>query len=394
MMYRLALAALLSLWTALASAQFATIGPTPPISDNGDRLATTAFVNNFLAGGLPLANGNIFIGSVGGLAVGQTMSGDATLIASGALTLATVNGNVGTFGSATQCITTTQNAKGLTTAISAANCTPAIGSITGLGTGVATALAVNVGTAGAPVVNGGALGTPSSGVGTNLTGTAAGLTAGNATLAATVTTNANLTGPVTSVGNATTIGANQVTRAMEAQGIARSVVGVTGNSTANVADIQGAANQALVVNSGGTALTFGSVNLAAAAAVTGALPFANGGNADTGTAPGAFTPSPSCGTATFTVNSAKFRLLQAKITWVEIDFTITAIGTCTSTINFTLPNTPNSSGGMIGKETVTTGKGVFCGLVSASTTSGCSLSDVTNFANTQRIVATGVYENQ
>jgi hypothetical protein len=44
--------------------------------------------------------------------------------------------------------------------------------ISGLGTGVATALAVNVGTAGAPVVNGGVLGTPSSGTVTNLTGTA------------------------------------------------------------------------------------------------------------------------------------------------------------------------------------------------------------------------------
>jgi hypothetical protein len=44
--------------------------------------------------------------------------------------------------------------------------------VSGLGTGVATALAVNVGSAGAPVVNGGALGTPSSGVVTNLTGTA------------------------------------------------------------------------------------------------------------------------------------------------------------------------------------------------------------------------------
>jgi hypothetical protein len=41
-----------------------------------------------------------------------------------------------------------------------------------LGTGVATALAINVGTAGAFVVNGGALGTPSSGTVTNLTGTA------------------------------------------------------------------------------------------------------------------------------------------------------------------------------------------------------------------------------
>lgn len=40
------------------------------------------------------------------------------------------------------------------------------------GTGVATALAVNIGTAGSFVVNGGALGTPSSGTVTNLTGTA------------------------------------------------------------------------------------------------------------------------------------------------------------------------------------------------------------------------------
>lgn len=48
------------------------------------------------------------------------------------------------------------------------------------GTGIATALSVNVGTAGSLVVNGGALGTPASGVGTNLTGTASGLTAGNA----------------------------------------------------------------------------------------------------------------------------------------------------------------------------------------------------------------------
>jgi hypothetical protein len=44
--------------------------------------------------------------------------------------------------------------------------------VSGLGTGVATALGVNTGTAGAFVVNGGALGIPSSGTVTNLTGTA------------------------------------------------------------------------------------------------------------------------------------------------------------------------------------------------------------------------------
>lgn len=82
---------------------------------------------------------------------------------------------------------------------------PAISNVTGLGTGVATALGVNNGTAGAFVVNGGALGTPSSGTATNLSGTAASLTAGN------VTTNANLTGDVTSVGNATTLSTSGVT---------------------------------------------------------------------------------------------------------------------------------------------------------------------------------------
>jgi len=42
--------------------------------------------------------------------------------------------------------------------------------ITSFGTGIATALGINVGTAGAPVVNGGVLGTPSSGTLTNVTG--------------------------------------------------------------------------------------------------------------------------------------------------------------------------------------------------------------------------------
>ncbi len=77
-----------------------------------------------------------------------------------------------------------------------------------LGSGVETALGVNVGSAGAPVLFNGALGTPSSGVATNLTGTASGLTAG------TVTTNANLSGDVTSVGNTTTIASGAVDIAM------------------------------------------------------------------------------------------------------------------------------------------------------------------------------------
>lgn len=55
-----------------------------------------------------------------------------------------------------------------------------------------------------------------------------------------------------------------------AQGSARSVLGVTGNATADVASIQGTADQVLVVNGAGTALSFGTVatNGITAAAVT------------------------------------------------------------------------------------------------------------------------------
>lgn len=102
------------------------------------------------------------IGTITGDATSAGSSFDGSANNTNALTLATVNSNVGTFGSATQSNTITVNGKGLITAIAAQTVTPAIGSITGLGTGIATALAINTGSAGAPVLFNGAGGTPSS----------------------------------------------------------------------------------------------------------------------------------------------------------------------------------------------------------------------------------------
>jgi hypothetical protein len=122
------------------------------------------------------------------LAVGQsaadpickTITGDVTISAAGAtaigatkVTSAMLNADV---------FSTAHTWAGQQTFVAPALGTPASGVLTnatglpvstgisGLGTGVATALGTNVGSAGAPVVNGGVLGTPSSGTLTNATG--------------------------------------------------------------------------------------------------------------------------------------------------------------------------------------------------------------------------------
>lgn len=297
------------------------------------------------------------------------------------------------------------------------------------------------------------------------------------------------TGDVTSPANsnALTVAANAVDNTKFRQGIARSFVGVTGNATANVADIQGAANQIPIVNNAGTALAFvtisgdltnstGAFTIANAAVtyakmqnvaasrllgnptgapaapaeitlgatlafsgtalqtaaltgdatagansfatvvgkvngvsygaspstntvpvVTGAntvtyetCPVAAGGTGDTGTAWTTFTPSLNSNTATFTVNSARYKQL-GKTLWFSIDFTISG-GAPATTITFNVPVNAQSGSACSGRETVTTGLGVSGSIAAAGAVVTCTNSNVSAFAVNERVMMSGVYE--
>src|SRR6266851_642749 len=127
---------------------------------------------------------------------------------------------------------------------------------------------ITIQTNGALILN---LTTPSVLVlGTNNTvtnATLSGLTLGNNNML----TRDALTGDVTTSANVSTIANNAVTDAKFRQGVARSVVGVTGNATANTADIQGATDTVLRVNGAGTAVAFGAIDLSKSAAAGGVL---------------------------------------------------------------------------------------------------------------------------
>src|SRR5262249_51179555 len=127
----------------------------------------------------------------------------------------------------------------------------------------------------------------------------------------------------------------------------------------------------------------------------GAVPVGGLANfASFGTHPLTYTPSPSCGTATFGSITAK-QQLTGKADFVQFDATITALGTCTNVITINLPFTSGSGGGLVGRETAVSGAGVNCSIAgSGQTTAACAKVSGANFALNERVIVSGWVETQ
>jgi hypothetical protein len=126
---------------------------------------------------------------------------------------------------------------------------------------------------------------------------------------------------------------------------------------------------------------------------TGTLAAARGGTGDSGTAWSSYSAGVTCGTATITTTSSRSKTL-GKTTWLELDFTITAIGSCVNTVQFNLPNTAQSGAGMVGKEIAVSGKVAGCSIQASAASAACVKGDTTNFIVNEHFVLSGVYENQ
>jgi hypothetical protein len=126
----------------------------------GNVTAVGTGIVSVVAGGISITNsssaGQIVLGNASNVPTWTTISGDATLGNTGIATLATVNSNVGSFGSSTAIPTFTVNGKGLITAAATAAVVAPAGTLSGtaLNASVVSSSLTSVGTLGTLSVTG------------------------------------------------------------------------------------------------------------------------------------------------------------------------------------------------------------------------------------------------
>ena len=208
----------------------------------------------YSAGSWVMLTKALFLTHIGNVDQTITLTGDVTGSGTGtfAATLATVNSNLGSFGSASAVSTFTVNAKGLTTAAGSTAISITTSAITGLGTGIATwlgtpssanlaaAMTDETGTgalvfATSPTLVTPLLGTPASGTLTNCTGFPAASLTGTTNAAQEPAHTGDVTNSAGSL--AMTIAANAVTNAKAAQIATQTLKGRNTAATGNVEDI-------------------------------------------------------------------------------------------------------------------------------------------------------------
>jgi len=125
------------------------------VSNSDGTLAITPTTGAVVASLASLSSSSILIGNLSGVATPRTLAGDATLTNNGTITLATVNANVGSFGSTIAIPNFAVNAKGLLTAAGSTPVVAPAGTLTGttIGSTVITSFLTSVG-----ILTGGATG--------------------------------------------------------------------------------------------------------------------------------------------------------------------------------------------------------------------------------------------
>jgi hypothetical protein len=239
----------------------------------------------------------------------------------------------------------------------------------------------------ADLVNGLPLGTPASVVLTHGTGLpistgVSGLAAGVATFLATPTS-ANL---ATALTDETGTGAAVFANSPALAGVPTAPTAAVDTNTTQIATAAMVLGQA-------SAVTPATITNAAAIGTSTRFARADHAHAYENTAWTTFAPAPVAGTATFTVNFARFKTI-GKSVFMSLDFTMTAVGTASTSISITLPATPQSGSAMAGRESASNGKGFAFSITAGSTAASGSKADTSQLLVNERMQVSGVFESQ